>query len=377
MKKVKTTMLDYLDWRGDLTFVLDKPNEVDFLIFSTLSYVDFSTAPFVNSLNVKQAPTLKNVYNALLTSEQGDAEFMRLFEKCANSERYKDIVVFGYESIIEEEKELQFAAVSFLLPEGEVVISFRGTDDSIVGWKEDLNMSFEEVPSQLLAKLYTEKIADACADSPIYLTGHSKGGNLAVWAGANVEDKYFDSIAYIYDNDGPGFCGDFTKSEGFKRIRDKAVKYVVDMSVIGMLLDNETKRRIVASNEASTLMQHYPMSWLVVGNRFLCLDERSPIARTTEAVICEWVDTLTQDERKRITNIIADVVESSNAKTVSDLRGRDTLPNIIAMLKAYADKDKEDRQFLLETAGRLTAIIKNYAKSNISGIGNKKHIRKI
>lgn len=359
MKNPKTTMLDYLNWRGDLTFEADGINEVDCLVFSTLAYIDFSTAPFVNSTDSRMAPSLSEVYGALSSNKLGDKKFNELFKKCAHSKRYKDVEIFAYESIIDDTT--QFCAMSFLTPSNDLVITFRGTDDSLIGWQEDLMMSFSKIPAQEYAQRYVNGVADKCAGVPIYITGHSKGGNLAIWAGAHLSDTNVKRLKMIYDNDGPGFCGDFTKTEGYRRILDRTVKFVVDSSIIGMFLDSDTEQKIVASNEMNTLMQHYPMSWIIVGNKFYTLENRSAVGRATDSIIDEWVDTLSLDERKQVTEIIFDILRSSNAKTLTELRGPDAVQKLLPMLKAYSETDKDKKKFLASIIGRLTDILKKRA----------------
>ncbi|MBE6825037.1 MAG: DUF2974 domain-containing protein [Ruminococcaceae bacterium] len=368
MKTPKTTILDYIDWRGDISFDLDGINEVDCLIFATLAYIDFSLTPFVNTLDLRMAPTIAEIYDSMSHVKGSDKQFMTLLCKCAKSKRFKNVEVFAYESIIDEEQHTQFCAVSFFTPHREAVITFRGTDDSLVGWEEDLKMSFSKIPAQSYAQSYANKVASNCQEIPFYITGHSKGGNLAIWAGAHLSDDNFKRLVKIYDNDGPGFCGEFTKSAGYNRIMNKTLKFVVDSSIIGMFLDSDTDQKIVASNEMSTLMQHYPMSWIVLGKKFYTLEDRSAVGKATDSVIKEWLSTLSYDERKQVTEIIFEILRSSNAKTLSQLRGADAPKKIVPMLKAYSDTDKEKKQFLLSIIGRLKGILKKRAISIFDNI---------
>lgn len=359
MKNPKTTMIDYLNWRGDLSFEIDGINEVDCLVFSTLAYIDFSTAPFVNTMSPRMAPSLGEVYSALTEGKRGDKKFNELLRLCAHSNRFKDVEIFAYKSIIDDTT--QFCAMSFLTPTNDLVITFRGTDDSLIGWEEDLKMSFSKIPAQQYAQEYVNEVCDNYLGSPVYITGHSKGGNLAIWAGAHLSDSNFKRLKMIYDNDGPGFCGDFTKTQGYRRILDKTVKFVVDSSIIGMFLENDTQQKIVASSEIGTLMQHYPMSWVIVGNKFFTLESRSAVATAADSIIDEWIDSLSFEERKQVTEIIFDILRSSNAKTLTELRGPDAAQKMLPMLKAYSSTDKSKKKFLASIIGRLTEILKKRA----------------
>lgn len=362
MKTPKTTVLDYIDWRGDLSFEADPINEIDCFVFATLSYIDFSVAPFVNALDREIAPVLSRVYEAVDAYRGGDKKFLQLLSKCAMSERFKKVRVFSYDSIINEELGTQFAAVTFDTGK-ELVVTFRGTDDSIVGWEEDLKMSFSKIPAQDYAQQYANTIASKYPECDLYLCGHSKGGNLAIWAGAHIQDSSFSKLKMVYDYDGPGFCGDFTSEEGYLRILDRTVKYVVDSSVIGMFLDSRAQQQIIASKDIGTISQHYPMSWVVVGKKFFTLESRSSVAKLTDSLIDEWIDTMTLEERRQMIEIIVEVMRSSNAKTLTQLRGPEGAQNIIPILKAYSGADKEKKKFLMGLIGRFKDIIKNRAVS--------------
>lgn len=367
MKTPKTTLLDYLDWRGDLSFVTDALNEVDCLVFSTLAYIDFSTTAFVNAFDYNLAPTIKQVYQSIKHKRRDDKKFMQLLEKCASSERFKDVIVFAYESNINEELRTQFAGVSFYTGL-ETVITFRGTDDTLVGWQEDLNMSFSIIPAQSYAQNYANNVAVAIGDIPYYICGHSKGGNLAIWSASNLSDENFTRLLKVYNFDGPGFCGDFTSCAGYNRILERTTSYVVDASVVGMFLSNKTEEKIVASCELGTIMQHYPMSWVVVGKSFYTLEKRSAVAKATDVIIDDWISTMTLDERKQITQILFEIMSSSNAKTLTQLRGPEGAQKMLAMLKAYSSTDKEKKQFLMEVIGRLKGILKKRAISLFDNI---------
>ncbi len=360
MKNLNTTILEYVDWRGDVEFSYDGINEVDCLIFSTLSYFDFSKAPFTDTVNYKSAPTLGEVYTHLKNINFFFKEYEPLFRKCASSKRFAGVRVFAYESVTDLSEKTQFAAVSFLV-DNKVLVTFRGTDDTIVGWQEDLLLSFEEIPAQRYAAHYVNNVAFYTTDLKLYITGHSKGGNLAIWAGAHLDDKYYDRLEQIYDYDGPGFCCDFTDSDGFKKMDKKAVKFVVDSSIVGMLLDSETKTKVVMSRDHTAMAQHNPMSWLVRGTQFVYMSERSTRGKATEAIIKEWLSELSFSERKKITKIIIELMDSSNAKTLSDFMSIDAVTKLVPMLKTYAETHKVQKQFLSDVTSKLTNVIKKRA----------------
>ena len=178
------SMLDYIAWRGDLSFSLAGPNEVDALIFSTLSYIPFQGSA---ERNPEKPILLRQAAREFFdhpdpegyVRSQNDLELLKAE---GESERFGRIYITEYRQIFIKERDTQFAAVTFLLDDGSIFVSFRGTDNTLVGWKEDFSMCFRrEIPSQKLAKQYLQ---DVLMDhsGPVRVSGHSKGGNVAVYA---------------------------------------------------------------------------------------------------------------------------------------------------------------------------------------------------
>ena len=358
MKTANTTMLSYLEWRGDLEFTRDKVNEVDCLIFASLVYMELEKAEFVDTANPLSAPTLSQVYSQIKNVKCFGSMFLPLFKKCAESNRFKDVKMMYYRSIVDVGEETQFAAVTFLLPTGEVMIAFRGTDDSLVGWQEDMNMAVGVIPAQKYARRYACDIADTIQEKPLYILGHSKGGNLAVWAAAHLYDIYYDRIQFVYDFDGPGFYGDFVNSEEYKRIISKTTKYVVDASIIGMLLSSSTPQEVIDSVKHNSIMQHLTSTWAVKGTQLCRLRQRSSRGLNSQAIIEEVIESLTFDERKQLTKMLSAIVQSSNIKRFSDLKSIDTIPKFFEIIK-NGSKDEKDKELLQRLAKRTAVTIKN------------------
>ncbi|MBQ7133601.1 MAG: DUF2974 domain-containing protein [Ruminococcus sp.] len=358
MKNQKTTMLDYLDWRGDLPFTINGINEVDCLVFASLSYIDFDPAEFAGTANINSAPALSVAYNQVKDVKCFGSMFYPLCRKCAVSERYKDVKVMFYKSILDLEEQTQFSAVTFVLPSGEVVVAFRGTDDSLVGWQEDFNMAVGTIPAHKYARRYICDVADTFTDRKIYVVGHSKGGNLAVWAAAHLYDIHFERLVKVYDFDGPGFYGDFTDSEEYKKILGKTTKYVVDASIIGMLLSSATPQVVVDSTKHNSMLQHLTNTWIVCGTSLSRMRTRSERGVNSQAVIEELIESLTLDERKQFTAMLADIISSSNITTFSELKSIEAIPKVFDMIKNSAVSE-EDKKLMQDIMKRVLNIIKN------------------
>lgn len=358
MKSSKPTMLDYVDWRGDIPFTFDGLNEVDCLIFSTLAYMELKEAEYVTTANLASAPTLEEVYSQVKKVKCFGSMFLPLFQKCAVSERFKNTKVMFYKSIFDEEEHTQFSAVTFVPATGDIVVAFRGTDDSLVGWQEDLNMAVGRIPSHKHARRYICDIAENIPDKPIYSVGHSKGGNLAVWSAAHMYDIYVNRIVKVYDFDGPGFYGDFVESEEYKRIIGKTTKYVVDASIVGMLLSSSTEQIVVESVKHSLVQQHMTNTWMVLGTKLCRMRSRSNRGLNSQAIIEELIESLSFEERKQLTCIIGDLVEKSDIKSLTEFKSIDAIPKLFDLIKKSA-VSKEDKKLVQSLIKRFAVIVKN------------------
>ena len=283
-------MFDYITWRGDLTFAQDPPNEVDALIFSTLSYIHFGGP-------VQDRPMypilLRDAAAYFFTMDDRRSRVrvendMHLLELAANAPRFQQTKLVMYRDTLIPEEDTQFAAMTFLLDDGTAFLAFRGTDMTLVGWKEDFNMSFQDtVPSQLLAQQY---VHDFCVqyDMPMRICGHSKGGNLAVFAAARSSPQIQKRIIQVYNNDGPGFNHYLMGDPGYLAMVPKITTLVPQSSIIGMLLEHEEPYTVLKSRSVS-VWQHDPYTWEVLGRRFVPMEGTTENSRFLDATIKQWL----------------------------------------------------------------------------------------
>lgn len=343
-----TNMFDYLKWRGDLSFSVSPFNEIDNIILSMLSFIDFSgiVPPEVTSKPI----TLKDCldYNKLRFPNGEDfgavvpRENNALFNAAATSARFADTYVSYYRKETDENETKQFAAVTFILPDNSLYLAFRGTDDTLVGWKEDFAMSFDfPTESQKCAAEYLVNVA-ACRKGPIRTGGHSKGGNLSVYSAVCAPKEIKDRIIASYSNDGPGFPKEFIESPEYKELQDKIITYVPQSSLIGMLLDHSDNFRVIESTETNGAMQHNPYSWVVEGTCFRHLEALSKTGKRHEEVLGEWISNSTADERRKLTDTIFAILASSGEKTLSGISS-DKFNNILPMVRTIANLDKDEK----------------------------------
>ena len=240
----------------------------------------------------------------------------RLFECCAGLKRYRDLPMHDYVNIIDGTLEMQFCACTWDLSAGESYIAFRGTDLTIAGWKEDLNMSFMTVPSQKEAVAYTERTARR--GMALRLGGHSKGGNLAVYAGARVAPSVQERILRVYSFDGPGVDEETLGCEGYERISARIESYIPQSSVVGMLLHYHPRYTVVRSTSLG-ILQHDAMTWQVENGDFVRQDDLDMSGKITDEAIHTWLQGMDMDQRRELVDTLYHVVDASQAELVTDL----------------------------------------------------------
>ncbi len=345
-------LLDYVCWRGDLSFRNSPLNEVDALILCQLSYMNFSGI-ISDSFLKKDRITLREA--AAFFAKADDYEersnvgalinslSVTLLEKCGKSERFGSLSVCGFVNKIDFDNEEQFSAVTFGFGKQWHFIAYRGTDDTIIGWKEDFNLGYmDSVPAQEDALVYLEQ-ASLYLSGPLYLGGHSKGGNLAVYAGAESKLKVQKRIKAVFNNDGPGFAADFFKTPGYSKIASIVHTYVPRLSVVGMLFENAGDFVTVENDQKNMLMQHDPFSWHVNALSLVKCEGLGDESKFIGKTINEWVSTLTTEEKRLFIEVIFTLLESTNAKTNYELKNNwfDSLLSMKKSLDAFSPETKE------------------------------------
>ena len=350
------SILDYLDWRGDITFAERPFNEVDNLLLAELSYLDFDgivPADFAAAVPLPDAV-------AAFTKRTPHAEMGVLVpdkipglgQKMAASARFHEVMLSGCVCKLDEATETQFAALCAALPDGTVYAAFRGTDDTIVGWKEDFNMGFLPiVPSQREAADYLCAAAAAFPAQKLRAGGHSKGGNLAVYSAVWCGEAVQDQILAVYNNDGPGFRTSLLGRPEHQRIANRIQTILPESSVVGMLLEHEESYQVVRSSQVG-LMQHDGFSWQVQGPQFVHLSGLTEGGKIVDGALREFVRGLDQEQRIRFVDALFEVLTCTNAATLTDLK-EGGFRTVYSMLKTVRDLDPDTRHALSGTLGLL------------------------
>ena len=365
-------LLDYLDWRGDLTLEQAPFNEVDNLILAELSFVDFKgiVPPPGEGDSVPLHQAAEAFFDTIPAGETIDmgvlvpAAIPDMLRKMAASRRFRDMKLNCFVSWLDTEKAEQFAALTIETGDGLLYLSFRGTDDTLAGWKEDFLLAcLPEIPAQKMAVQYVRDVARQYPRKRLRLGGHSKGGNLAVYAGVFCPESVQKRMIAVWSNDGPGFHTDLLDLPEHRRIADRIYSIVPKSSVVGMLLEHEEDYTVVDSNQLG-FMQHDGFSWQVLGDHFVKLRQMTRQAHFTDQELREWVHGLTVEQRENFVGALFDVLSASGAVTLTDLKD-DSFKAVGAMVKAMKDLDKETRDGLWDFVGLL---FKSNLRMTLEGI---------
>ena len=359
-------LFDYLKWRNDVSLRAAPFNEIDNVLLSYLAYADFGELLQEEKRRVSietcfkrfcKKHDLANVRESKLFIERAPL----LLEDMVCGARFRGTKVVHFREVFDKEKVQQFAALVFLLPDGTRYVSFRGTDLSITGWKEDFLMSFTaETEGAKEAVSYLNEVA-ACVEGDLILGGHSKGGNFAMFAAAFAEDAVKERILKVYNNDGPGFREEIVRSAAYRELLPKITNIVPQTSIIGRLLSNEAAHTVVKSTAAG-IFQHDVTTWEVTKDKFVRA-EPDAFSDFVEKSLGTWLETMDDEARKSLVETVFSMIEMTEAETFAEF-GENLLKNTGLIIKGLGRLPKEKRSELtaalggLAEAGRATVLDK-------------------
>lgn len=318
--------------------------EVDSLVLACLSYYRLpeGLAAARTSQGVELAGLFCAEWFEAMTRGLWDPEgLVRLLTAVVASPRLRGTRVCGYVDEFDEVAEKQFSAVTLRLPGGGAYVSFRGTDNTLVGWREDFNMAFETgVPSQLAAVDYLCRAARE-VDGPLWVGGHSKGGNLAVYAASCCPASVASRLRAVFSHDGPGFTAETLAEPSWRDRAHLVRKTVPRSSLIGMLFEQQEDYSVVASTATGPL-QHDPFSWVVEGEDFVREEGLGRGASFVDEGLNEWITSMTRDEREGFVETLFSVLGAGGKDSFGSLREswQTSLP---AMARELAELDPAAR----------------------------------
>lgn len=357
MKNIINYVEDNLD-----TFEKRPFNDVDSLVLSDMSYLSFKTL-IKNGKKMSIQQLLRAEYfNDIFYRQQLGVDNKRLFYACAASPRFRDIQIAFVEEKFDKESEMQFYALTYIINDDLAYIAYRGTDGTMVGWKEDFNMAFTyPVPAQLLAKDYIDRVGYEFP-STFYVGGHSKGGNLAVYASAFADEDVKERIGKVFSHDGPGFRPEFMNSEEYLSIIDRISKTVPQSSIIGMVLEHQENYRIIKSS-ASGLYQHNPFTWEIEDTDFIYNENLTMAANTTNDTVSTWLNSLDDEKRALFVDTLFDIIDKAGITSMSQIQSnwRKFFMLIMKNIKILADEPKS----------AIKNMMKSFSKIALSNFWNR------
>lgn len=341
-------IFDYIKWRGDLTFNESIFNEVDNLIFSAFAYLNLE-----GIMDFKEKKSLKEVYEnykkIMDTNNIFKQNQNKLFKLLSESKRFKDVFITYYFNKVDAKEEMQIGGLTFILPNDELYVAFKGTDETIIGWKEDFLLSYKSfIPSQKIAVLYLNEVLNH-TNKKVYVGGHSKGGNLAMFAALFCEND--DKIKNVYNNDGPGFNNEVLNSDNYKERKHKIITYMPKSSIVGNILNSDTKTIIIKSNGIG-ILQHNLYSWLIIYNHFVYTKELSEEAKNISNYLNDFINKVPNEQKANIVSFIYDFLEDKGIYNIET-----TLSNVPKLILEKYDFKLSDLEILKEILPILQKLI--------------------
>ena len=351
-------IIDYVREHGDISFLQEPLNEVDSLVLCQMVYMNFGR--FVPGLEERnQLISIQDIYHHpdrdhLLDDYWYKQYNKELFEAAADSRRFGTLKMNYYVNVINVDDETQFSAITYILENKETYIAYRGTDATIIGWKEDLNLAFSKpLSSQHLSVAYMDKVSSWIAGS-FYAGGHSKGGNLAVYAAMNCSERARGKLLHVYNNDGPGFRPEIRAEGHYEQIADRVSKFIPRSSIVGMILEDHSSYEVVESRGIG-MLQHNAYSWKVEDRSFVRARNMSSGKLIRDAAMNEWILSLTDEEKHVFIDTLYEVVSASEASNVFEF-GADIRKSVQNVLEAAREVDEPTRKAIQRIMKSLVEI---------------------
>lgn len=345
-----------------------KFNTVDSLILSQVTnyfYDDLvsnlsNTKPPVYFKDLLKAEYFEKMFRSFISPKKNK----QLLFALAASPRFRDIGINYYVSKTDSDEEKQFSATTFILNKEFAYLGFRGTDTTVVVWKEDFNMAFvSPIPSQLEGINYVNTVAKLLPHK-LYIGGHSKGGNIAVYSAMNCKSNIKPRIEKIYSHDGPGFRKEVIKNDKFLSIKDKINKTIPYSSLVGILLENHEHYHVVKSSGVGGIMQHDPFWWEVGKDEFIYLDELSSKSKYVNKTLNAWLSQISDEKRKQFIDALFDILNSTKCETITDIAAN-WKTNLPIILDAIKHMDPEEKVLIMELFRQLALLsIKGMSKND-------------
>ena len=350
-----STIFDYLDYVA-YDSIYDRPfKELDVLALTELTYLPFDRiVPQGDTTNIEvrlsDAAELVDRTTDFIVTDQ----HLQLVDVLATSKRFKNVKLLNYVDEYDPDVQKQFAAMIYRLTMDVYLVVFRGTDDTLIGWKEDFHMTYmDHVPSQRRAASYLQHVMKEFPKGRFMIAGHSKGGNLAAYACSYLPDHLIERVDAIYCYDAPGLNKTIIETEGYQRIAHLVHRFVPQDSIVGMMLEVPEPATIVKSRAFGGFAQHDAFNWMVEKDGFVTLDQTSPDSQQTDETLKQWVRETSADERKKFFDTFFGIFLDAGITSINDLMNLKNFSKIKEIFQNAQDLDPTEREMLERLAKQL------------------------
>ena len=349
-------MLDYIKEFGHVSFEERAFSEIDALVLTELEYLPLekvvpSDENGENFVTVKEIAEYMQEHKQELFDENPmmiTQERHEVSQVIAEAPRFQSVKFFAVVSEWDKDTTKQFAAVTVEVEPSVRLVVFRGTDETLIGWKEDFLMTYSPlVAAQTDAKEYLAKQASLWGGD-LMISGHSKGGNLAIYAAATQEEDVQLRIVDIFCFDSPGLYRSVLETKGYQNIVPLAMRYIPQDSLVGLMLESEVPYVIVKSN-ATGAMQHSAMTWEIEDGQFIKMEKLTKNSQLNDQTFKKWTESVSDEELELFWNVFFELLFSVGIDTVNDLYGQ-FMHYVQEFLKAAGDMDEEKRELLTRIA---------------------------
>ncbi len=348
-------LLEYIRWRGDLSFESQPFNSVDAALFAHLIYLPYDSSVGGHKIGEASKRLLFKRTKPYQLNKMDTTEI----ELLPLSDRYRKMEILDWTDYMQKKPAVQFTAATIRLNKDTIIVTFRGTDGTMIGLNEDVDMSYRpEIVGQTIAADYLKAMAEKYPHDRIYTIGHSKGGNFAAYAVSALPIEAQDRVIKAFSFDGPGFMRSTYSSPSFQRILPKLITYVPEGSIFGMMLDHPERTLVVRSN-AHMLKQHDPRRWRVARNGFVLAPGLSNASRVIRNSFISWNTKIPREKRESFWLALFSALEDEkitefNQLTANKLRGA------IQFSHAYLSLDPEIRLVANEIISDIAATARQH-----------------
>ena len=350
-----STIFDYLD---HVTYdsIYDRPfRELDVLALTELTYLPFDRiVPQGDTTNIEvrlsDATELVDRTTDFIVTDQ----HLQLVDSLATSKRFKNIKLLNYVDEYDIDVQKQFAAMTYRLTMDVYLVIFRGTDDTLIGWKEDFHMTYmDHIPAQRRAASYLQHVMKEFPKGRFMVAGHSKGGNLAAYACSYLPDQLFKQVDTIFCYDAPGLNKSIIKTEGYQRIAHLIHRFVPQGSIVGMMLEVPEPATIVKSRAFGGFAQHDAFTWMVEKDGFVTLDQTSPDSQQMDQTLKQWVQEVPDSQLKKFFDTFFGLFLDAGITSINDLMNLKNFSKIKDIFQNTQELDPTERKMLERLAKQL------------------------